>query len=556
MSRQNSSGTWLAGQFPLVLATLSVASLIVSAIGCGDSRESARPAATSLSDVQGYSVSELACSVPAIAKVTELGEGPGMGGDQYERIVENAFQSVGQHPLSTFSIDVDSASYTNVRRFLLQEGQLPPPDAVRIEELVNYFDYHYAPPTDDVPFATHMSVATCPWQAKHQLVRIGLKGKTFEEQAPPPCNLVFLLDVSGSMQSSDKLGLLKVGMKMLVEQMRPEDRVAVVVYAGSEGLALPSTPGSQRGDILEALDGLTAGGSTNGGAGIDLAYRVAQENFLPEGSNRIILCTDGDFNVGTTSSGALVRKVEQQAKSGVFLSVLGFGRGNLNDQMMEQITNSGNGNYFYIDSMTEARKVLVEQMGATLVTIAKDVKIQVEFNPAKVAAYRLIGYENRLLADQDFNDDKKDAGEIGAGHTITALYEVVPAGVAIDLPTVDPLKYQAETTPADNAEHGDELLTLKLRYKQPDGDTSQLLEFPLADEPMAIDQADDDFRFAAAVASFGMLLRHSQYLGTTTYDQVIELATSARGEDAHGYRVELVNMIRTASDLAGSEAGG
>jgi len=368
------------------------------------------------------------------------GRGPGRAGDRYDALVENPFRTVKDHPLSTFSIDVDTASYANVRRFLLQEGRLPPPDAVRIEELVNYFDYDYAGPEDDVPFAAHIEVAGCPWTPGHRLVRVALKGKEFPDEQRPPSNLVFLLDVSGSMNSPDKLPLLKQGMKLLAEQLGENDRVAIVVYAGSEGLVLPSTPGTDQATILGALERLQAGGSTNGGAGIDLAYRIAQENFIEGGVNRVLLCTDGDFNVGTTSTGDLVRMVEERATAGVFLSVLGFGRGNLNDAMMENISNKGNGNYAYIDGVTEARKVLVEQMGGTLVTIAKDVKIQIKFNPAQVAAYRLIGYENRILAAEDFDDDEKDAGEIGAGHTVTALYELVPAGMEVDLPTVDPLQ--------------------------------------------------------------------------------------------------------------------
>ena len=475
------------------------------------------------------------------------GRGPGRGGDQYDRLVENSFRSVNDHPLSTFSIDVDTASYANVRRFLLQDGQLPPPDVVRIEELINYFDYDYEGPEDDVPFSADIEVAGCPWKPEHRLVRVGLKGQEIPNEERPDSNLVFLLDVSGSMNSPDKLPLLKEGMKLLAGQLRENDRVAIVVYASAEGLALPSTPGSDRRRIMAALDDLQAGGSTAGGAGIELAYRVARQNFIRGGVNRVLLCTDGDFNVGTTSPAALERMVEERAKSGVFLSVLGFGRGNLNDAMMENISNKGNGNYAYIDGITEARKVLVEQMGGTLVTIAKDVKIQVEFNPAQVAAYRLIGYENRILAAEDFNDDKKDAGEIGAGHTVTALYEVVPSSKAeVDLPTVDPLKYQTVARQDDDRSTRDELLTLKVRYKAPDADQSELLEFPSADVGNSFGQASPDFRFATAVASFGMLLRNSQHKGTATYDTVLDIATESRGPDAHGYRSELLEMVRRA----------
>jgi len=481
---------------------------------------------------------------------TPEGEGPGKGGDQYGHLPENPFCTVKDHPLSTFSIDVDTASYANVRRFLLSEGRLPPPDAVRIEELVNYFDYGYEGPEDDVPFASHIEITGCPWKPQHRLVRVGLKGREIQAEQRPASNLVFLLDVSGSMNSPDKLPLLKAGMKLLAEQLDEDDRVAIVVYAQAEGLVLPSTPGSEHADIIAALENLQAGGSTNGGAGIELAYKIAQENFIEGGVNRVLLCTDGDFNVGTTSQGDLVRMVEEKARSGVFLSVLGFGRGNLNDAMMETVSNKGNGNYSYIDGVTEARKVLVEQMGGTLVTIAKDVKIQIEFNPARVAAYRLIGYENRILAAEDFNDDKKDAGEIGAGHTVTALYEVVPVGEPVDTPSVDPLKYQAPVEPSGDPSIRDEMLTLKLRYKEPDADESRLLEFPVVDAGTDFTRASTDLQFAASVASFGMMLRNSQHSGDATFDAVLEIAASATGPDVHGYRAEFLDMVRRAKALA------
>jgi len=479
------------------------------------------------------------------------GQGPGKGGDRYGHLVENPFIAVKDDARSTFSIDVDTASYANVRRFLLSENRLPPPDAVRIEELVNYFDYGYQGPEDDVPFAAHIEITGCPWNPQHRLVRVGLKGREIQGEQRPASNLVFLLDVSGSMRSPDKLPLLKEGMKLLAEQLDEDDRVAIVVYASAEGLVLPSTPGSEHAEIIAALENLRAGGSTNGGAGIELAYKIAEENFIEGGVNRVLLCTDGDFNVGTTSQGDLVRMVEEKARSGVFLSVLGFGRGNLNDAMMENISNKGNGNYAYIDGVTEARKVLVEQMGGTLVTIAKDVKIQIEFNPAHVAAFRLIGYENRVLAHADFNDDKKDAGEIGAGHTVTALYEVVPVGEQVDTPSVDPLKYQTPTEPRDDPAIRDEMLTLKLRYKQPEGDVSSLLEFPVVDAGTSFGQASPDLQFAASVASFGMLLRNSEHKGDATYDAVLEIADSAKGPDVHGYRAEFLEMVRRAKTLSG-----
>jgi Ca-activated chloride channel family protein len=481
------------------------------------------------------------------------GIGPGLGGDRYLPIVENAFKEVKNEPLSTFSIDVDTASYSKVRMYLLQHGTLPRPDAVRIEELVNYFTYSYAPPKDDVPFAAHLEVAECPWAPARRLVRVGIKGKEIASDKRPTSNLVFLLDVSGSMDEPNKLPLVKHGMKMLVDQLGENDRVAIVVYAGAAGMVLDSTTGDQKQVILDALDRLQAGGSTNGGQGIQLAYQTALDRFIRGGVNRVILCTDGDFNVGVTGTDQLVRMAEQNAKTGVFLSVLGFGMGNHNDAMLEQLSGKGNGNYAFIDTEAEARKVLVEQMTGTLVTIAKDVKIQVEFNPQQVAAYRLIGYENRILAAQDFNDDKKDAGEIGAGHTVTALYELVPAGAesGVTVPPVDDLRYQAKGQASEAAQSG-ELLTLKMRYKQPDGDTSSKLEFPLKDEGKRFGQASQDFRFAASVASFGMLLRDSQFKGNATYAAVQEIATESASGDTSGYREEFLQMVAKAKELAGS----
>jgi Ca-activated chloride channel family protein len=502
------------------------------------------------------------------------GSGPGAAGDRYAWIVENSFKAISaantDNRLSTFSIDVDTASYANVRQFLMQSHTLPPPDAVRIEELVNYFDYHYSPPTGEVPFAANVEVAACPWAPKHRLARIGIKGREMERTHRPQSNLVFLVDVSGSMDEPNKLPLLLEGMKLLTHELGENDRVAIVVYASSEGLALGSTRGTDQSKILAALDQLKAGGSTAGGAGIQLAYQVAADNFIKGGVNRVILCTDGDFNVGVTSPAELERMAETKAKdTGVFLTVLGFGRGNLNDAMMEQIADKGNGNYHYVDSLKEARKVLVEEMTGTLVTIAKDVKIQVEFNPAKVAGYRLIGYENRTLAAEDFNNDKKDAGEIGAGHTVTALYEIVPAGQKVDAADVDALKYgtQAESTAkveskekeegADDKKYdknaaSDELLTLKIRYKQPDGDKSTKLEFPVADAGEDFGKSTADFKFASGVASFGMLLRNSQYKGNATYAAVAEIAQSATGHhDARGYRKEFVEMVKRAKELSG-----
>ena len=481
------------------------------------------------------------------------GRGPGNAGDQYSRIHENAFVvAQGENAVSTFSIDVDTASYTNVRQFLMQSGQLPPPDAVRIEELINYFDYDYSGPTGGVPFAAHVEVAGCPWNNEHRLVRVGIKGREIQRNRRPQSNLVFLIDVSGSMNQPNKLPLLVEGMRLLTRELGENDRVAIVVYASSEGLALASTSGDKQETILAALDQLRAGGSTAGGAGIELAYKTAQKNFIEGGVNRVILATDGDFNVGVTSPAELERMAEAKAKeTGVFLTVLGFGRGNLNDAMMEKISGKGNGNYHYIDNRTEARKVLVEEMAGTLVTIAKDVKIQIEFNPAQVAGYRLIGYENRMLRTEDFNDDKKDAGEIGAGHTVTALYEIVPAGRSVDTPGADPLKYQQPARPAVEVAESDELLTLKIRYKRPEGEKSTKLEFPIADSGSSFAAASIDLKFAAAVASFGMLLRDSEHKGDTSYDAVLELAEDGARRDPHGYRDEFIGMVRQAKQLAG-----
>jgi len=467
--------------------------------------------------------------------------------ESYSRIVDNSFLRVSQNPLSTFSIDVDTASYANVRRFLAQ-GTMPPADAVRIEELLNYFPYDDPAPTGDDPFSINIEVAGCPWNAGHRLARIGLKGKPIGQGQRPLSNLVFLIDVSGSMQDHNKLPLLKASLQRLVEELGENDRVAIVVYAGASGLVLPSTSSQQKPVILSALEQLEAGGSTNGGAGIQLAYDTAVAHFIKGGTNRVILATDGDFNVGVSSEGDLTRLIEAKAKSGVFLSVLGFGMGNLKDGTLEKLADKGNGHYAYIDSAKEAEKVLVQEMGATLVTIAKDVKIQVEFNPAKVGAYRLIGYENRLLAKEDFNDDRKDAGEIGAGHHVTALYEIVPSGKETKLPAVDPLKYQEEA-PSTKA-LSEELMTVKLRYKQPEADTSQLLERSVTDHGTEYARASNDFKFAGAVAGFGMLLRGSAEKGSLTYAGVLELATSAIGSDPSGYRTEFLELVRKAQQIA------
>ncbi len=472
---------------------------------------------------------------------------PGWNREAYGHIVENTFQSVTANPLSTFSIDVDRASYSNVRRFLL-DRQLPPTDAVRIEEMVNYFSYDYPTPRAGEPFAIATEVAPAPWRPEHQLLRISLATAPVETGRLPASNFVFLLDVSGSMNSPDKLPLVKRSLRLLVNELRPRDRVAIVVYAGAAGLVLPSTSGEEKSRILAAIESLEAGGSTAGGAGLQLAYRVARENFIAGGNNRVILATDGDFNIGESSDSEMIRLIERMRGEGTFLTVLGFGTGNLQDSKMEQIANHGNGNYAYIDSFLEARKILVSEMGGTLFTVAKDVKLQVEFNPARVRGYRLIGYENRLLAAEDFNDDAKDAGELGAGHTVTALYEVIPVGVntGVEIRGIDPLRYQQP--PAGFGTAGDgELAFVRVRYKQPDSDRSELTEHPVR---RSVGNASADLRFASAVAGFGMLLRDSEHRGSITADQVISIARGARGADREGFREEFIRLVESYRSLA------
>ena len=463
---------------------------------------------------------------------------PQRSGDKYDAVVDNPFLEPTKAPLSTFSIDVDTASYALVRSHI-QSGSLPPPAAVRIEEMINYFEYGYPEPDDDVPFHVQLDVGHAPWALDHQLVRVAIKGKSGSTSAADGVNLVFLVDTSGSMNQPNKLPLLKQGFRMLVDRLHPEDRVAIVAYAGSAGLVLPSTPVGERAKVLGALDRLSAGGSTNGGAGIDLAYKVASDNFLRGGVNRVLLATDGDFTVGMTSQDALVSLIQEKSRTGVFLSVLGFGRGNFNDALLEKIADKGNGQYAYIDNESEARRALVDNLGS-LMTIAKDVKIQVEWNPAEVQSYRLIGYENRVMAARDFNDDRKDAGDLGAGHTVTALYEIVPAGGG-----GVHLKYQA---PQGGADSNGEICTVKLRYKEPDGQTSKLIEKTLRDEDVPVARMSADFKFAAAVASFGMLLRGSRYAGDASMSSVIALAQESAGSDTK--KLEFVSLARQAMGLS------
>lgn len=483
---------------------------------------------------------------------------PAPNSEEYAPIYENPFLAARANPLSTFSIDVDGAAYSNARRFI-QEGALPPADAVRIEEFVNYFDYEYPQPTGSDPFSINTEVAGTPWNAGTKLVRIGLQGRRMETANLPPNNLVFLIDVSGSMGTPEKLPLLKDGFRMLIDQLRPQDRISMVVYAGAAGMVLPPTRGSDKETIREALDRLDAGGSTAGGAGLMLAYQAAREAFIQGGNNRVILATDGDFNVGVSSDADLIKLIENKRASGVFLSVLGFGTGNYKDAKMEQVADKGNGNYYYIDNINEARKVLVEKLAGTLFAIAKDVKLQVEFNPAAVASYRLIGYENRALAAEDFNDDRKDAGELGAGTSVTALYEIVPA--APSRPKVDPLKYQDGNQGHSGSrwhwswgrgQQAAELLTVKFRYKQPNGSASKLIVRTLKDKDAAWQDASEDFRFASAAAGFGLVLRGSRFRGDLDFGKVAAMARGARGRDLQGRRAEFATLVEQAGALAGN----
>jgi Ca-activated chloride channel homolog len=468
--------------------------------------------------------------------------------DEYNKINENKFKDAAQNPLSTFSIDVDKASYSNVRQYLNQ-GSLPPPDAVRIEELVNYFNYSYPEPKGEHPFSITTELVNTPWNPESKLFLIGVQGKRLDYQSLKPCNLVFLIDSSGSMSDENKLPLLKKSLKLLVGALSDKDRIAIVSYAGSAGLILDSTPATEKTTIVNAMDKLTAGGSTAGGAGIELAYKTAKANYIPGGNNRVILCTDGDFNVGTSSTGDLVTIITEKRKEDVYLTICGFGMGNYKDGRMEEISKAGNGNYFYIDSEKEAEKVFVKEMRANMFTIAKDVKIQIEFNPAAVKAYRLIGYENRLMAAEDFKDDTKDAGELGPGHTVTAMYEIIPAGSASGAAKADDLKYQESSLSA--AASSGEMLTVKFRYKPIKSDISVPIELPVKADAKDFGQSSLNLRFASAVVEFGMLLRKSEFAGTSSWESVIQTAKAAKGADEEGYRAEFIGMAETAKKLSG-----
>ena len=503
----------------------------------------ATAAAPAMQALVAGSVSGNVCCVPVYQQPTNT--------ERYQHLDDNPVHLVTEQPVSTFSIDVDTGAYANVRRFL-NAGQLPPQDAVRVEEMINYFDYSYVPPASrDVPFRVATELAPAPWNPQALLLKIGIKGFEVAAAERPPANLVFLIDVSGSMQSPDKLPLLKNAFRLLTDQLTARDRVSMVVYAGSSGVVLEPTPGDQKQKIRAAIDRLEAGGSTNGAEGIERAYQLAHDAQLKGGINRVVLATDGDFNVGVVNFEALVDMAERQRSGGVALTTLGFGTGNYNDQLLERLADAGNGNYAYVDTLSEARKVLVSELSSTLFTIAKDVKIQVEFNPATVLEYRLIGYENRMLAREDFNNDKVDAGDIGAGHRVTALYEVIPVGKSGRL---DPLRYGPQLPGAADTRASTELANVKLRYKKPNADTSELLEYPITKGSVAtLERLSPDFRFAASVAAFGQLLRGGKYVGNFGYDDVERLARGALDEDHDGYRREFVSLVKLADSLTPRE---
>jgi Ca-activated chloride channel family protein len=540
--------------------------LIVNIFACNTSQDSGKTSTESLLiEEQGYNAAEQermtskeikdkmsiddlsgAGDIPNNGNIDETD--PDFNTEEYDKITENEFLDAKQNPLSTFSIDVDNASYSNVRRFLMNH-QLPDKGAVRIEEMINYFDYDYPEPTGEHPFSFNTEISDCPWNKENKLIHIGLQGKKLNYNDLKPSNLVFLLDVSGSMEDENKLPLLRKSFKLLLDELSQDDKVSIVVYAGAAGIVLPPTSASDKKKIISALDNLQAGGSTAGGEGILLAYKTAKEAFIKDGNNRVILATDGDFNVGTSSTSSLVELIEEKRNDDIYLTILGFGMGNYKDGRMEQISNAGNGNYFYIDNIKEAEKVFVKEMRANLFTIAKDVKIQIEFNPNHVKAYRLIGYENRMLAKEDFDDDKKDAGELGAGHTVTALYEIVPANSNWNVRTADELKYQT-TTVTNNAKNSNEIMTIKFRYKPPKSNTSIKIEHPILNTLSKLNETSNNYRFSAAVAGFGMILRDSKFKGSVSFKMITELADHAKGTDENAYRTEFVSLVKTAELLS------
>lgn len=537
-------GATVTADFQLATAAVAIEAIVVTGQGTEVRRE---PSSTRIR-IRGANSNPVAAQSVS-PRTPPADYSGGFSTENYAAIDENPFLAVRGNALSTFSIDVDRASYSNVRRFLRQ-GERPPKDAVRIEELLNYFRYDYPEPAGEHPFSVTAEVGPAPWNSNHRLVRIGLQGRHVDTRDLPPSNLVFLIDVSGSMRPANKLPLVKDALRMLVEQLRPQDRISLAVYAGSAGLVLDATPGDRKAEILAAIDRLEAGGSTAGGAGIRLAYEVARRNFMRGGNNRVILATDGDFNVGASSDAEMFRLIEEKRREGTFLTVLGFGMGNLKDSRLEGLADRGNGNYAYVDDRAEARKTLVSEFGGTMFTIAKDVKLQVEFNPARVQAYRLIGYENRALRNEEFDDDRRDAGDMGAGHSVTALYEIVPVGARMDVDVQSPqLRYQ-RIAPATRGGGSDELAFVKLRYKRPDSETSRLFSQPIVDrraEPGA------DFRFASAVAGFGMLLRDSPHKGGATVEGMLEIARGALGDDREGYRREFVTLAERYVRIARGE---
>ncbi len=545
---------------------IAILFLIVNIFACNTSQDSGKTSTESLLiEEQGYNAAEQermdskeikdkisiddlsgAGDIPNNGNIDETD--PDFNTEEYDKITETEFLDAKQNPLSTFSIDVDNASYSNVRRFLMNH-QLPDKGAVRIEEMINYFDYDYPEPTGEHPFSFNTEISDCPWNKENKLIHIGLQGKKLNYNDLKPSNLVFLLDVSGSMEDENKLPLLRKSFKLLLDELSQDDKVSIVVYAGAAGIVLPPTSASDKKKIISALDNLQAGGSTAGGEGILLAYKTAKEAFIKDGNNRVILATDGDFNVGTSSTSSLVELIEEKRNDDIYLTILGFGMGNYKDGRMEQISNAGNGNYFYIDNIKEAEKVFVKEMRANLFTIAKDVKIQIEFNPNHVKAYRLIGYENRMLAKEDFDDDKKDAGELGAGHTVTALYEIVPANSNWNVRTADELKYQT-TTVTNNAKNSNEIMTIKFRYKPPKSNTSIKIEHPILNTLSKLNETSNNYRFSAAVAGFGMILRDSKFKGSVSFKMITELADHAKGTDENAYRTEFVSLVKTAELLS------
>ncbi len=525
----------------LVLLTLSILFAVGHLTGCTNERKAHRSELRKEAMVLASSASMMQLDRADMMRQE-------FNTEEYDRIWENTFKNTTQNPLSTFSIDVDTASYSNLRRFI-NWNQMPPKDAVRIEEMINYFDYEYPEPTGAHPFSIVTEVGHCPWNEENNLVHIGLHGKSLNYEDLKPANLVFLIDASGSMQDQSKLPLLRKSLKLMLNELGEQDRIAIVTYAGSAGLVLPSTPATQKERIISTLDRLSAGGSTAGGAGIELAYKIAKQNLIRHGNNRVILATDGDFNVGVSSTSDLVRLVEEKREDGIYLTIIGLGMGNYKDGRMEQISNAGNGNYFYIDNIREAEKVFVRELRANMFTIARDVKIQIEFNPTKVAAWRLIGYENRVLAREDFDDDTKDAGELGAGHTVTALYEIIPPDVVNTTPDTASLKYQ-EYLVKLNADTSNEMMTVKFRYKPIEQDASRLITEVISDGIIPRGKTSDNYRFSAAVAGFGMLLQDSEFKGNLTYNDVLKLAEGARGSDENGDRTEFMHLVEACELLA------